>query len=98
MPTKQPETAAPRREHGRETWVPTLFCKNFESLRFAAFDHPWVLIKRVDDGRCRIVLRVPEMGVGAQMRQLANFITLAADFYESESRLPSSREMTKLPL
>jgi hypothetical protein len=60
-------------------------------LKYAALDNGLVVVDRVDDCRCFVLIKGEEeeglIGIG-QLRRLAKFINLAADFFDAERHIP----------
>jgi hypothetical protein len=64
---------------------------DFDSLKFATLENEWVKVERVDDCRCRILMKDAErmmIGVESGLRSAAEFLNLVADFYDFERHRP----------
>jgi len=73
----------------------TISCEEHDSnahapLKYAKLENGLVTVDRVDDCRCRVLINSEDedlIGIG-QLRRLARFINLAADFYDAERHMP----------
>jgi hypothetical protein len=53
--------------------------------------HEWITVKRVDECRCRVSIIKQNVGIGNELRRLAELLNLANEFFEpSKVRLPVS--------
>jgi hypothetical protein len=89
------ETEAGCQQKWRCTMITiTIRARDFDSLKYATLEDDWVKVERVDDCRCGVLIKYTTkeegeglIGVG-ELRHLAEFFDLAAEFYELHRRLP----------